>query len=583
MKGEKNEYTPGVVVVEEKRRRDEIKREELLRQWHRDTMGDDITAKSRAEARLGLQIRLREVKSSRNETRAARDKCKEARDQEGLDKARKMLKKHGYRYSGFLQEARDGMSPKTEVNMRKVWVSNPLSLEQFLANVALDGIAEFMDPTQLCPNRVETEGADDESMDISNSPSSNLFSGADFQDADGPAIESVAWNEFTNEDQTLQAFEQGHHHYHEADMTEHHTKPRPAIEESDFILQNFHGHDIKVDTGENDIASVNAAFEDMDFLLPSKSRDHGDQSFQASRDAFRIQQAPLVGAGIISGNPQNLLPQYGLVASHKEAGPTGSKIFLNTNVPFSMFLCGVQGSGKSHTMSCILENSLVPSKHLGVLRQPLSALVFSYGQFSGDGIGFSVSEAAFLASADPRLPGSTHVKQVHVLVSPSNYVRMAKLYQKLPNTSITPFKIKPLNLNIDTMLTLMNVSESDETPLYMAQVMQILREMSTAGGPFNYKAFKLHLRKQKFNPTQTSMLKMRLDLLESFLDVDNTCIEPQFRPGEITIMDMSCPFVDANTACILFRLGLQQYLQSGGTGKMIVLDEAHKVMTCNKF
>jgi hypothetical protein len=41
-------------------------------------------------------------------------------------------------------------------------------------------------------------------------------------------------------------------------------------------------------------------------------------------------------------------------------------------------------------------------------------------------------------------------------------------------------------------------------------------------------------------------------------------------------MDLSDPFVDANTTCILFRIGLQLYLQSKAAGKMIVLDEAHK-------
>lgn len=73
------------------------------------------------------------------------------------------------------------------------------------------------------------------------------------------------------------------------------------------------------------------------------------------------------------------------------------------------------------------------------------------------------------------------------------------------------------------------------------------------------------------------MLQMRLSLLESFLGMKNTFTETQFLPGEIVIMDMSCSFVDANTACVLFEIGLQQYLQSKGTGRIIVLDEAHKV------
>ncbi|KAJ4286312.1 hypothetical protein N0V90_013346 [Kalmusia sp. IMI 367209] len=332
------------------------------------------------------------------------------------------------------------------------------------------------------------------------------------------------------------------------------------------------------DPVEKTSQSVSGEFGDTDFLLSSNSEDGGENFMQASEKVASVQHAPLIDADVISSDTQHLLPQYGLLGWHVEARDTESKLFLNTNVPLSVFLCGVQGSGKSHTTYCILENTLVPCQYLGKLQSPLSALVFNYGQFSGDGAGFNLSEAAFLTSPNPELPGGAHVKRVHVLVSPSNFVRISKLYLKLPNVSVTPFKLNPQNLDIETMLTLMNVSESNVKPLYMAQVRQILREMSTAGGSFNYEAFKQHLNEKEFTSAQASMLKMRLDLLESFLDLDNSCFEPQFRPGEITIMDMSCPFVDANTACILFRIGLMRYLQSEGTSKLIVLDEAHKYM-----
>jgi hypothetical protein len=337
--------------------------------------------------------------------------------------------------------------------------------------------------------------------------------------------------------------------------------------------------DIDTEDSSSETSSVSSSsnFEGMDFLLPESGGSNDDGNMQAISTLARLQHAPLIDASFISSHDGSLLPQYGLLGSHKEARAAESKLLLNTNVPFSMFVCGVQGSGKSHTTSCILENSLIRSKHLGKLRNPLSALVFSFAQFSGDGVGFTVSEAAFLASTDPRLPEGAHVRKVHVLVSPSNFLRISKLYIRLPNVVVTPFRLNLQDLDIDTMLTLMNVDESEGTPLYMAQVTQILREMSTAGGPFSYQVFKKHLKGKKFNPAQTSMLQMRLDLLESFLDMDGGTAEPHFQPGEITIMDMSCPFVDANTACILFRIGLNQYLQSKTSGKMIVLDEAHKV------
>ncbi|EFQ88801.1 hypothetical protein PTT_15165 [Pyrenophora teres f. teres 0-1] len=330
--------------------------------------------------------------------------------------------------------------------------------------------------------------------------------------------------------------------------------------------------------GEDDVISLQDNLDDTDFLISNDSEDDDTRDSQTNKWASQIRHAPLVSADVILRDTQHVLPQYGLMGLYEEAKDTRSKLFLNTNIPFSMFLCGVQGSGKSYTTSCVLENSLVPSRYLGKLQSPLSALVFSYGHFNGNGVGFNISEAAFLASPETGVPGTAHVKKVHVLVSPSNYLRISKLYLQLPNVSVTPFRIKPQNLNITTMLTLMNVNESGETPLYMAQVTQILREMSTAGGTFHYETFKLQLEKQNFSPAQTSMLQMRLNLLESFLDMKNTSSETQFLPGEITIMDMSCPFVDANTACVLFEIGMRQYLQSKGTGKMIVVDEAHKYM-----
>jgi hypothetical protein len=110
-------------------------------------------------------------------------------------------------------------------------------------------------------------------------------------------------------------------------------------------------------------------------------------------------------------------------------------LFLNTNVPFPAFICGVHGSGKSHTTTCVLENALIPSKQLGRLQSSLSALVFSYGQFGGNGSGFTISEAAFLGA--PNASGQSHVKKVHVLVWPSNYVKIAKLCLRIPNGTYT--------------------------------------------------------------------------------------------------------------------------------------------------
>lgn len=254
-----------------------------------------------------------------------------------------------------------------------------------------------------------------------------------------------------------------------------------------------------------------------------------------------------------------------------------SQLFLNTNVPFSTFICGVQGSGKSHTTSCFLENALLPSADIGTLQNPVSTLIFSYGEWGSGGAGFSISEATFLGGSHPDFPGS-HVKEVTVLYSPSN-AAIKKLYERLPNVRMVPFQLKAHTLDIAALHTLMAVDEKSTMPLYMATVEAILRDISSKSedGFMDYLEFKSRLAEEKFDPTQTTMLKMRMNLLESFLDLTGTNPGPSFNPGEATIIDLSDPFITSSTACILFKLGLEQFLQSRAPAKMVVLDEAHKV------
>jgi hypothetical protein len=86
------------------------------------------------------------------------------------------------------------------------------------------------------------------------------------------------------------------------------------------------------------------------------------------------------------------------------------RIFFNVAAPSSTFICGSQGSGKSHTLSCLLENCLI-SSDASKLPRPLTGLVFHYDTFISD-VGGSPCEAAFLSS-NPKI-------KVRVLCSPTN-------------------------------------------------------------------------------------------------------------------------------------------------------------------
>jgi hypothetical protein len=129
------------------------------------------------------------------------------------------------------------------------------------------------------------------------------------------------------------------------------------------------------------------------------------------------------------------------------------------------------------------------------------------------------------------------------------------------------------------MLKLMSVDQSQSAPLYMSRVTKILREMAAmTTDALNYRAFKRRLDDADLSNTQREFLNQRLDLLESFLDLDGSTASPRFDAGGITIIDLSCPFMDPNTACVLFQVSMNMYLESNpGTGKVVVVDEAHKV------
>ena len=139
-------------------------------------------------------------------------------------------------------------------------------------------------------------------------------------------------------------------------------------------------------------------------------------------------------------------------------------------------------------------------------------------------------------------------------------------------------------------------------------VCRVLRSMAmkpqySAG--LDYQDFKDRLDSEKFNEAQRAMLIIRLQLLESFifpsgaqgkrkekgqkpkwLNEDDARERAKiakagiwsFQPGGLTIVDLSCPFVDESAACAMFNICLAIFLEDRKpAGRIVALDEAHKV------
>jgi hypothetical protein len=183
---------------------------------------------------------------------------------------------------------------------------------------------------------------------------------------------------------------------------------------------------------------------------------------------------------------------------------------------------------------------------------------------------------------------------------------------------VEPLQIDQANLNTKRMLDLMAVGQDKgPVPLYMHTVQRILREMRLLqqehASRFDYQEFKRRVLDSDLLPGQLEPLKQRLETLESFMPSQQakplsglnkkkgksqsagSSWAPKVRlrqsvlvsqretnlfgqPSQLTIIDLSCPCISPDTACSLFNICFEIFMeQDTKIGRVVALDEAHKV------
>lgn len=112
----------------------------------------------------------------------------------------------------------------------------------------------------------------------------------------------------------------------------------------------------------------------------------------------------------------------------------------------------------------------------------------------------------------------------------------------------------------------------------------ILRELAgnDSSQPIDFPRFEYLLEQRGFSKDQKGMLNLRLDLLKSFMDLSKFKGKAQedvlqTDPGCLTIVDLTDPLIDAASACSLFDICLGIFLEGKQMGRVVALDEAHKV------
>ncbi|KAJ7854277.1 hypothetical protein B0H14DRAFT_764145 [Mycena olivaceomarginata] len=317
---------------------------------------------------------------------------------------------------------------------------------------------------------------------------------------------------------------------------------------------------IRMTSDSSEPAALPADLDDeLTFL---KTATPADQHTDADLLNHQLVTSPLLTYSALKHRATDF-PSRGLLGTS-----AGDRVYFNTNTPSSAVICGVQGSGKSHTVSCLLECALIPDSRIGKLPEPLSALVFHFDTQDGG----RPCEAAFLSS-----PAAHHASlpYVTVLCSPSNVSRRRRAYASLAQVRVEPLYLSEGDLTADRMLAIMGCDNLDTMPLYMHTALLIIRNMGV--DVFSYREFKRRISLECLNATQQAMIKLRLDLLDGFLRPGAHDIESYFAPGGLVLVDLTDPFLDGLTAGVLFDIVLGVFTQwQTVCGKLVVLDEAHK-------
>ncbi|KAJ7325437.1 hypothetical protein DFH08DRAFT_752550 [Mycena albidolilacea] len=303
--------------------------------------------------------------------------------------------------------------------------------------------------------------------------------------------------------------------------------------------------------------------DELTFLLGATANGDDDE---ANLLHHQLVTSPLLTYSSLEHHTADF-PSRGLLGTS-----ASERVYFNTNTPSSAIICGVQGSGKSHTVSCLLESALIGDARIGKLPEPLSALVFHFDtQDAG-----RPCEAAFLSSPAAHL-NHVALPQVTILCSPSNVNRCRQAYASQAQVRVEPLCLAETDLTADRMLAIMGCDNLDKMPLYMHTALLIIRNMGVDA--FSYQEFKRRIALERLSPQQKAMIELRLHLLDAFLRPGARQIESYFTAGGLVIVDLTDPFLDGLTASVLFDIVLGSFTQwQTACGKVVVLDEAHKYL-----
>ena len=266
-------------------------------------------------------------------------------------------------------------------------------------------------------------------------------------------------------------------------------------------------------------------------------------------------------------------------------------LFLNTHNPFSLAMVGVSGSGKSSTLSCVLESCLLDSAPADVVRleKSMTAVVLYY-----DPSGVSYCKVVGMLNSAPNVFKGNEQPCVSpdratILVSPTFYKQRKQLYgnQCLVRPllfrwkTLTPGQIKQL-MGIDMI--------SNENCVPVASLMALLRRYQRHAVVPHFPQFLVEL-KQICSPAvgASCVFDKGIALLETFVaesqanahivyDGMDICqvVESE---QDLVIVDLTDPLLTSEEANSVFQVVTETFQRTQTRrDKVLAVDGAHYFM-----
>jgi hypothetical protein len=274
-----------------------------------------------------------------------------------------------------------------------------------------------------------------------------------------------------------------------------------------------------------------------------------------------------------------------------QSGGAEKHVFLNTQDPFCAVACGVQGSGKSHSLGVLLENCLLGGARAATedavrLEKPMSVLALHFDRSPHN----NCEIVGVLRAAKAGGVAQSRDKTI-VLVSPDDYHRRKAFYGDA--CTVRPLLFSWRDLSAKDLLVLMRV-DSKDTQLYMANMLNLLRGYQRQNQLPPFADFVAEVREKCCSSaSQSGPLEQRLSLLASII-AESEVNEALREAGmdvrravdqhNLIIADLTDPMRTGEEANGVFQVLLEQFRAArlpGGIGKVLLVDEAHKFLSGN--